>query len=437
MSILKLLDKKLKRTLFTTPTHSQKNIGPKWLEGLYEHDFSEIEGFDNLQNPTGAIMLAQERLSSIYGTKKTFMLTNGSTSGILAIIKAILKPNDKVLIARNCHKSVFSAITLTNAKIDWIIPNINEEWGIYTEIDPKNLENNLKLDTYKAVILTSPTYEGVNSNIEEIAKICHQYGVYLMVDEAHGALYNFSDLLPKTAIEQGADFSVNSLHKNAGAPNSCALLHVSKNCNFDEDKIQDSLNLFATTSPSYPMLASIEACVDFLNKNGKEKIKKLIINIENFEKSVSQKGYEFLNADKTKILLKKNNCDMLVLSQILFEGFNIEDEMASNKALLFLTGIGTTNSKLNKLKDALNFIKIPQNVNIKNDFQPFPFIKIQPYDAFNMDYVEIDSKEALLKVSAQMITKTPPCCAILYPGEVIQEWHLDKIGERIKVLKHE
>ena len=146
MSILKLLEKKLNRTLFTTPTHSGKNPRPKWLKGLYEHDYSEIVGFDNLQEPTGAILMTQEKISEIYGTFRTFMLTQGSTSGILAIMKAILKPNDRILVARNCHKSVFSGAILSDVNVDWLMPEVKEEWGIYGEINPKNLEDNLKLN---------------------------------------------------------------------------------------------------------------------------------------------------------------------------------------------------------------------------------------------------------------------------------------------------
>ena len=257
------------------------------------------------------------------------------------------------------------------------------------------------------------------------------------MDEAHGALYNFSSLLPKTAIEQGADFSVNSLHKNAGAPNSCALLHLSKNCmDFDWRKLQDSLNLFTTTSPSYPMLCAIEATVKFLEKKGEGEIKKLIKNIKNMEKALLEDEFEFLEGDPTKILLKKKGVNGTLLSDILLNNFQIEDENANDISVLFLCGIGTEKSKLNKLKDVLRYIKIPFQEEKSFSFQPFPFIKVQPNEAWDMDYTFVDKKDALLKVSAQMVVPYPPGYAVLYPGEVIQEWHLNYLDKDVKVLKH-
>ena len=171
MSILELLEHKCKKILFTTPTHNQKNAKPSWLKGLYQHDFSELDGFDNLHKPKGAILDTIKKLSEIYETQRTYMLINGSSSGIVAIMKAMLKPNEKVLVARNCHKSVFSGLVLSGASVDWLMPDIDESWGIYKVIDPKKLEDNLKLNQYKMVIITSPTYEGLNSDIETISRI--------------------------------------------------------------------------------------------------------------------------------------------------------------------------------------------------------------------------------------------------------------------------
>ncbi len=438
MSILKFLENKNRITLFTTPTHGQKTPHLRWLSGLYKHDYSEVNGFDNLADPACAILMIQNITSEIYKTRKTFFLTQGSTLGILAVFKALLKENDRVLVARNCHKSVFSALSMTGASLDWVIPEVKEEWGIYGEINPKKLEDNLKLNSYKAFVLTSPTYEGVNSDIKKISNICRQYGVYLIVDEAHGSLYNFSKRLPKSAVGQGADFSVNSLHKNAGAPNPCALLHVGKNCaDFDMQKLQDALNLFTTSSPSYPMLAAIEATIDFLNKKGEGEIEKLIKNIESIKKPLKHAGWQFLDADPTKIVLKKEGVDAKLLSEILYENFQIEDELANNISLLFLCGIGTTKSKLTKLKDVLLYVKMPPQEVAPQDFQPYPFIKVQPKAAWEMDYAFVEKEDALLKVSAQMIAQCPPGYAVLYPGEVIQEWHLNYLENKVKVLKHE
>ncbi len=452
MSLLKLLSKKIKRCLFTTPTHGQKlpdfkNISP--LKGFYRWDYSEIEGFDNLLNPTGSILMAEGRASDIYDTKKTFFLTQGSTTGILAVMKSVLNFKDRVLVARNCHRSVYSGLVITGAAVEWFMPDtkseISQKWGIMGQINPEELRDVFKLNQYKAFIMTSPTYEGVVSNIEEISKICKEFGVLLIVDEAHGALYNFSNSLPKTAIEQGADFSVNSLHKNAGALNQCALLHVSKDCPFDWREIQNSVNLFHTSSPSYPLIANIEACINFLSsKKGKKAIEELITNISKFQTTLENEGFEFLkgeNKDITKILLRLNNADCSKLSDILFDEYNIEDEISSEFCCLYLTGIGTKSSKLNKLKSALidaknkKFDKIRIDEAIIPVFQPYPLVKMQPWEAYNRDYIYVQKQNAPLMLSSEMIVPYPPGIGILYPGEAIQQEHLKYLKEDVGVIK--
>ncbi len=442
MSIIKLLSKKPERILFTTPSHGQKSPYLPNLEGYYNWDYSEIEGFDNLADPSGAILMAQGRASDCFGAKNTFFLTGGATLGILAAMKSVIQEGDRVLVARNCHKSVYNGLVVTCARVDWLMPETNDYFGIYGEINPEEVENNLKLNQYKALIITSPTYEGVNSDIEAISKICRQYGVYLIVDEAHGALYNFSDKLPKTALEQGADFVINSLHKNAGAPNQCALLHVSNRIrdDFEWRQVQRAINLFNTSSPSYPLLACIEAAVTYLHsKEGKKAIDDLINNIEHFKKDLRKEGWEFYdneNSDPTKILIKRPDVSGLELSEKLFREFHIEDEMASDVCALYLCGIGTTRAKLDRLKNAIKKVKLTkQTQEPKASFQPFPFVKMLPFEAFYKDYAFVSKENAILKVSSEMIVPYPPGIGILYPGEAIQEWHLDYLGDDAGVIK--
>lgn len=452
MSLLKLLSKKLKRILFTTPSHGQnpppfKNITP--LKNFYRWDYSEIDGFDNLLNPKGPVLMAEGKASDIFDTKKTFFLTQGSTTGILAILKTVLNFKDKVLVARNCHKSVYSGLVLTGATVDWFMPDTKSEicakWGIMGEINPEELKDTFKLNQYKAFIMTSPTYEGINSNIEEISKICKEFGVLLIVDEAHGALYKFSDMLPKTAIEQGADFSVNSLHKNAGALNQCALLHISKDCPYDWREVQNSINLFHTSSPSYPLIANIEATINFLSSSkGKKEIEDLILNIQKFQTVLENKGFEFLkgkNKDITKILLRCDDIDCSKLSDLLFDEYHIEDEISSAFACLYLTGVGTKKGKLDKLKSALidaknkKFDKIRIDEAIIPVFQPYPLVKLQPWEAYNRDYIYVQKENAPLMLSSEMIVPYPPGIGILYPGEAIQQEHLEYLSNDVGVIK--
>lgn len=440
MSIIKLLSKKVAKALFTTPSHNQKPSFNKNYSSFYEHDFSEIEGFDNLSNPKSSILLAQGKASEILGTKQTYFITQGATTALLAAMKAIINPADKVLVARNCHKSVYNGLILTASMVDWFIPESNEDWGFYTHISEEKLESTLQLNQYKAFIMTSPTYEGINSNIEKISQICKKYNVFLIVDEAHGALYNFSHKLPKSAIEQGADITINSLHKTAGALNQTALLNINKDIrNIELNEFQNAINLFQTTSPSYPLLRNIEECLTYLNsKQGKNEIDKLLIEIKKFKDELKHFDidfYEASNQDITKIILRKNGLNCSKLSEILYNEFNIEDEMNSSNYCLFLTGIGTKSSKLNKLKNALKKIENSDNYKFeKYQFQPYPLVKIQPINAFNRDYKFVNKDEAILKISNKIIMPYPPGIGLLYPGEAIQEWHLKYLEDDVEIM---
>ena len=446
MNLWKLINSN-KKTLFTTPAHGQKSPFFKELSEYYKRDLSEIEGFDNLSDPKGVIRNAQYRACNIYDTGSTLFITQGATTGILAIMKAVIRPTDRILIARNCHKSVYNGAVITNAEVDWILPDTKSEistsWGIYGAIDPKELENHLKLNDYKAFIMTNPTYNGVYSDIEAISKICKQYNTYLIVDEAHGSLFNFSDSFPRTAIQQGADFSVNSLHKNAGAINQCALVHMSKECRgVDSSALQKSLNLFHTTSPSYPMLSVIEENINFLStREGLKAIDELVLNIINFQNYFKNTPIKFLNSenhDITKLFIKIEGMSGNQLSEILYNEYGIEDEFSNDFGALFLCGIGTDKAKLDKLRIALIRIleKKPElSYEPKADFQPQPLMKMPPCVAFYANEILVNREDSELLISARSVVPYPPGIGILYPGEAIQEWHMKYLDDNVGVIK--
>ncbi len=440
MSIIKLLSKKLEKTIFTTPSHNQKPVFSQNYESFYKNDYSEIEGFDNLSDPKSSILMAQGKISDILNTKQTYFITQGATTALLAAMKAIINPADKVLVARNCHKSVFNGLILTAGYIEWFMPDIDNEWGIYTTIDPKKLESTLKLNHYKVFIMTSPTYEGINSNIKKISEICKKYDTYLIVDEAHGILNNFSDELPESAINQGADISVNSLHKTAGALNQTAILNINRQIrNIDLSIFQKSINLFHTTSPSYPLLANIEACICYLNsKAGRDEINNLISEINKIKKELRRYGVEFMefeNPDITKLFIKKEGISGYDLSDSMYDEYNIEDELNNAIGCLYLCGIGTTKQKLEKLKNSLKKVRTnPSFEPIKTDFQPFPLVKLQPIETFNRNFMYVNKEDSLLKISNKMILPYPPGIGLLYPGEAIQKWHLDYLNNDVEVI---
>lgn len=443
MSIINHIEKyrKLKRTLFTTPSHSQGEfVAPDTLKFLghkfFTCDYSEIEGFDNLSNPIGIINDAQVKAAEIYGVKSTFFLTNGSSSGIIAAMYALLSRGDKVVIARNCHKCVYNGLVLTGAVPIWLIPQYNFEWGIFESINIDYLEEIFaKNRDVKAFIMTNPTYEGAMSDIYRISSVCRKYNVKLVVDEAHGSLWNFNKSLGTPSVIQGADIVVQSLHKTAGALNPSALLHISKESDINPSIIQNSLNLFTTTSPSYPLLLNIEGTINFMaSEKGQIYLHELVKSVNRLIRTLKNipnlQIYSY-NNDVTKILIKVTNLSGFELSDILFSDYGIEDELANEKSVLLLTGVGTTKTKLKKLEKALfdlclNNIKIAQDVEKEDiNYSPIePRIRYIPSALFGKHSKEVDIKYSLSRVCMEVIADYPPAAPILLPGEVIKKEHI-------------
>lgn len=343
MSLVKILRKTCRKTLFATPSHGQHFFIFHKLRNLYKYDISETDYY----NPQEALSKAEERAKSIYGTKSTSFLTNGSTSGVIAAVLACVKKDENVLIWENAHPCHANAVKLAGANAVYYELPVSQDWDVPLALTPKELEKHLKETKIKAVIVTSPTYEGIVSDIRSLKNVCEKYGAYLIVDEAHGALYPFSENLPESAVRI-ADFTIQSLHKTAGGLNPTALLH--SNC--EDIDVKKTLSLIMTTSPSYPLLASIEANVNFLNsKRGKKHLENLIANIKAMKERCA--NCDFFGDDITKILVKHKNFNGYELSEYLYEKANIEDEKTNSKSTMLLCGIGTNEKNLKRLENAL------------------------------------------------------------------------------------
>ncbi|CDE61748.1 orn/Lys/Arg decarboxylase major domain protein [Fusobacterium sp. CAG:439] len=338
MSLIRLLRKNSRKFLFTTPSHGQKFFIFSKFRQFYKYDISETDAHD----PQKALSDAQERAKHIYNTKYTYFLTNGSTSGIIASVLTCTEKGDKVLIWRNAHPSHENAVKLAGCEVVYYDLPVIENWGIPDKTTPDLID----MKGIKAVIVTSPSYEGVTSDIKSLKKVCEKNNAYLIVDEAHGALYPFSDKLPQSAVNI-ADFTIQSLHKTAGGLNPTALLHV--NCDLNAEA---SLSMISTTSPSYPLLASIEANINYLNSaKGRKQLNSLILALEKIRKNV--KNIDFGGNDMTKLLIKKEGMSGYELSQKLFDTYNIEDEKTNEISTMLLCGIGTSDKKLEHLRKAL------------------------------------------------------------------------------------
>ena len=426
----------------------------------YKIDITEIDGFDNLHYAKGIIKNIEDKARNIYGSKRSFILVNGSTCGILAGIRAAVNFGDKVLVARNCHKSVYNAIEINGLEPIYMLPKIGND-GIDRNIDSKQVEEKLKENKdIKLVILTSPTYEGVISDIKSIVDIAHRYNVPVLVDEAHGAHLRFMERLKdKEALKAKADIVIQSLHKTLPALTSTALIHLQGDL-VKEENISRELSIFETSSPSYILMSSIEECLDIIESKGKELFKKYQENLKYFYnetkslKNLKILGNEIENRefyDFGKIVIKTDKTDITgkELTCILRKYDKIELEMSSVNYALAMTSICDSKENFKRLLEALKNIdhkldkklknkktehkKIKEN-NKKEDKLKIqlklPKKKISILEAIKNNNSEFKNYNELEgRISKEYVWVYPPGIPLITPGEVISQEFIKKIEE--------
>ena len=245
----------------------------------YDIDVTEIYDFDDLHNPENILLDMDMLAAKLYGSKKAFSLVNGSTVGILSAIGAHTSRGDRILVANQHHWSIDNAAELFGLTPVYVSAQIHEPSGVQASIEPACIEKALlEHPDIKLVVITSPSYEGVVSDISAIAKVVHRRNIPLFVDSAHGAHFGFSKMFPESAIKEGADIVVMSLHKTLPALTQCSLLHLCSN-RANADETRRLLSVFQTSSPSYVLMASIDSCLRLLDHDS-------AVLFENYEKNI-------------------------------------------------------------------------------------------------------------------------------------------------------
>ena len=419
----------------------KKLVGEK---ALYVDTTDEFDGLGTLHPATGPIKEAQELAAEAFGARKTFFLLNGSTAGNLAIAMALTKKGQKVIVNRNCHRSILTGLIISGAEPVWVCPKRIEDWSIWGNIEAEEIEKLLEKDKDISMVwITNPTYEGVVSDIKSISKVCKKYNVPLIVDEAHGCLWNFNKHLPVTALKLGADAVVHSLHKTGGSMSQSSMLHISKDSVLDELAVEKSLKLLHTTSPSLMLLASLDAArANLQSKSGQNLLEKAVKNAKYLRKRLdsipklhqlkSDFGYK---TDVTKVFIKIDGLSGKRLESILEIDFNIEVESASDIGVLILCNIGNKHSDFKYLADSLEKIASKDYQDIyyleKRKHMPMlePIIKMSLRDAFYADKEIVQKQNAIGRISAEVVAECPPGISILLPGELITEEHLPYLND--------
>lgn len=424
------------------PGHKRNCALSPYLKTLgAEYDITEINGFDDLHDANGMLAKAMERAAGLWGSRDAYFLVNGSTCGILAGIRAATLQEDKVLVARNAHKSVYHAMELCNLEPIFMMPSTEPSFGIFGSICPEEVERALEQNPdVRLVVLTSPTYEGVISDIAGVCEAAHTHNIPVLVDEAHGAHLGFSDYFSGGSVKAGADIVVQSLHKTLPSLTQTALLHLNGDL-VQRQNVARQLSIFETSSPSYLLMASIDGCVQLLAQQGKElfcaweemlrKFDEMIIPLSHLRVLAhgTAKDKQFENiylTDPGKIVISTRGTTLSgsELMMILREKYFIELEMAAGDYVIAMTGLGDTEKTLTSLAQAL--IEIDKSckstqMNKVARYPKLPELVCDVTDALQGEHILVPAKEAAGKISADYLWAYPPGIPLIIPGERIDE----------------
>jgi len=402
---------------FHMPGHKSK---PQFLYGgLNSADITEIYGADVLCSPKGVLFNLQKRMAKLFGANESFLLTNGSTCGVISALLSVCNRGDTVVAAKNAHKSFFSGIELSGANVVYVMPDITK-YGFAGAVSPQAVEQALKKNKQaKAVFITSPTYEGVVSDINAISRIARDHNAVLIVDEAHGAHFAFSGYFPKTALEMGADIVIQSLHKTLPALTQTAVLHVRHG--FNGIKVKRNIDMLQTSSPSYMMMAQAEFMTLMLEERGDELFEGYVENLIKFRKQASLL--------KKICLLNKSELDVfdLDLGKLVFYnksmGFQIEKwlreetqiqvEAAFVDYIIAMTSIADTSVEFSRLAEGL--------CNIGNNNK-----NAQRYKN------DVDLRRYIGKKAATLIIPFPPGVPLATPNETLSDEIINKLSILIR-----
>jgi arginine/lysine/ornithine decarboxylase len=441
------------KTFYCMPGHKQGKGAPEflkniWGEQVFSYDITEVKRSDVLAYPKKEIKHAQERAAAIMGAARTWFLVNGSSVGIHAILGALVKPGEKVLVHRECHKAVLMGLVFSGAVPIYLepIPNL-PEWA-YGSVDILKLEEHLTNHDIKLVLVTSPNYYGISLDVPRIAEICHEHGAMLFIDEAHGTHFSFHDRFPTQALRAGADFVVQSMHKTLGSLYQTALLHSAGNSEFFDERIDLMLSMLQSTSPSALFLMAIDAALEEVHEKGERLYGDLIEMLDSLRSQLNNSKFgvveppdgilaagNFSSYDPLKIIFRSISMDevnLIEIKEALSEYHGIEIELAEDDHMLLTLSLADavdleqTRENLIHFSDTIEqlFTEGVGYVAEQDDFidhRELPVFEMTPRDAFYAPKQQTILSEAVHAISASMVCIYPPGYPLIIPGERINE----------------
>lgn len=450
---------KTKPAYFRIPGHRlDRGISSRWTKQvgteIFSYDVTETPYTDDLHNPEGAIKEAQELLAELYGAQRSFFLVNGTTCGNEAMIISSAFEGQKIMVARNAHKSAMMGMIISGARPVYIMPEVLTEWGLQGGITPYQVRKCFEENPdCKALFLVSPTYYGICSDLKAIAKVCHEYGAMLLVDEAHGGHLYFNSRLPEGALKQGADMCVQSMHKVTGALTQSSVLHV---CSAlaEKERVAANLQIVQSTSPSYLLMTSLDlARYEFalygkemteeasrLADYAREEIRKLPGFLCMGQEVVEKTGIAAVDTTRLVISAKTLGITGYALEEMLFQEFAVDMELADYENVLAVVTCSNTREDMERLIMACKRIsqrypcKKQEKAKEKNrTFPKLPRQVLSPRQAYFAEWEEIAWEKAKGRISAEMIAPYPPGIPVIYPGEELEE----EVWEYLEVFRRD
>lgn len=342
------------------PGHKRRSFG-RLPEELYKIDITEIDSFDNLHQPEDILCDLQHQAARLYGAEESFYLVNGSTCGVLSAVSSALPFGGRILMARNCHKSAYHAAYLRQLQVAYLYPPYLREYDIFDAIEPGQVRQALeRMPDIGAVLIVSPTYEGRIADIRAIADIVHEKGIPLIVDEAHGAHLGLAEGFPPNSCQAGADLVIHSVHKTLPALTQTALLHVNGEL-VDRDVLRRFLRIYQTSSPSYPLMASIDNALQYVGKQNAEIFLRFRRCFETMHSGLAKcRHLKFLpllegKQDIGKLLISVKDAAITgrELYERLLRRYRLQPEMASVSFVLAMFTISDGEEAYRRMTEAL------------------------------------------------------------------------------------
>ncbi len=461
------------------PGHKRRlnTIFPDQVAHPFAIDVTEVGDLDEMHHPTGIIKQAFDRASRIYGSTQSYYLVNGSTCGILAAISSVCNPGDKIVVARNCHKAVYHAIRLLRLRSVYVMPDWNEKLQMFGGVSPDTVKKSLKMHPdAKAVLIVSPTYEGVVSDVEKIAKISHKFNLPLIVDAAHGAHFEYManvnetlsttdyNHVPDPAIRLGADIVVESLHKTLPAMTQCGILHY-KSGLVKQERLEEYLSVYQSTSPSYVFMATMEACIEKMDheRDGLFIVYKQLLaeyrkkfaslqHIHLVQESDFKKNSVY-DYDDGKLVFVVDKCGIMqeqglkvingvTLGEMLHKEYGQAMEMAAGNYVIAMTSVADTKEAFEALYLAMeaidsqltNLTEVADNNNEDGiSYAIGAERRMTIAEAKEGAITQVPMDEAQGCVSGEYIYIYPPGIPLVVPGEVLSKELIAEIKKAVRL----